>query len=363
MAGENMYERKKTKIIRIGNVAIGGGNPITIQSMNNTRTSDVEATLAQIRRLAEAGCDITRVAVPDMESAKALKRITALSPIPVVADIHYDYRLALESIRSNAAKIRINPGNIGDSDKIKAVADAARSAGIPIRVGVNSGSVNRDYLAQYGSTDGRAMTESALDAIAALETAGFYDIVVSVKSSDPLLTIKVYRQLAERTEYPLHLGVTEAGKPGEGAIRSAVGIGALLSEGIGDTIRVSLTGDPVLEADCAMSILKALKLRQSGAEIISCPTCGRTSVDLIRIAEEAAIRFRHIRTPIKIAIMGCPVNGPGEARDADIGIAGGKGEFLLFAKGKIIRKIPEETALDELEAAVNDYLDELGKEN
>ncbi|MHB8964076.1 MAG: flavodoxin-dependent (E)-4-hydroxy-3-methylbut-2-enyl-diphosphate synthase [Saccharofermentanales bacterium] len=358
-----MYERKKTKIIRIGNVTIGGNNPIAIQSMNNTLTSDVDATLAQIRRLAEAGCDITRVAIPDMESAKALKRITALSPIPVVADIHFDYRLALESIRSNAAKIRINPGNIGDKDKVKAVADAARSAGIPIRVGVNSGSVNRDYLAKYGSSDGRALTESALDAIAVLESTGFYDMVVSVKSSDPLLTIKVYRLLAERTGYPLHLGVTEAGTPAEGAVRSAVGIGALLSEGIGDTIRVSLTGDPVLEVECAMNILKALKLRQSGAEIISCPTCGRTSVNLIRIAEEAGARFKHIRTPIKIAIMGCPVNGPGEARDADIGIAGGKGEFLLFRKGKIIRKIPEETALDELEEAVNDYLNELGKEN
>lgn len=356
-----MYERKKTRIIRIGNVAIGGGLPVAIQSMNNTLTSDVEATLGQIRRLAEAGCDITRVAIPDMESAKALKRITALSPIPVVADIHFDYRLALEAIRSNAAKIRINPGNIGDKEKVKAVADAARSAGIPIRVGVNSGSVNRDYLARYGSSDGRALTESALDAIAMLEAAGFYDMVVSVKSSDPLLTIKVYRLLAERTEYPLHLGVTEAGTPVEGAVRSAVGIGSLLSEGIGDTIRVSLTGDPVLEVECAMTILKALKLRQSGAEIISCPTCGRTCVDLIRIAEEAGARFKHIKTPIRIAIMGCPVNGPGEARDADFGIAGGKGEFLLFRKGKIIGKISEENALDELEAAVNEYLHELDR--
>ncbi|MHB1452436.1 MAG: flavodoxin-dependent (E)-4-hydroxy-3-methylbut-2-enyl-diphosphate synthase [Saccharofermentanales bacterium] len=358
-----MYERKKTRIIRIGNVMIGGDHPIAIQSMNNTLTSDAEATLDQIHRLAQAGCDITRVAVPDMESAKALKIITARSPIPVVADIHYDYRLALEAIRNNAAKIRINPGNIGDKNKIKAVADAARSAGIPIRVGVNSGSVNRDYLAKYGSSDGRALTESALDAIAALEAAGFYDMVVSVKSSDPLLTIKVYRLLAERTEYPFHLGVTEAGTPGEGAIRSAVGIGTLLAEGIGDTIRVSLTGDPVLEVECAMNILKSLKLRQAGAEIISCPTCGRTSVDLIKIAEEAVARFKHIKTPIKIAIMGCPVNGPGEARDADIGIAGGKGEFLLFEKGRIIRKIPEASALDELEAAVNEYLKALGKEN
>lgn len=363
VTGGSMYERKTTKVIRIGNVSIGGTNPIAIQSMNNTLTSDVEATLDQIRRLAEAGCDITRVAVPDLESAKALKIITSRSPIPVVADIHYDYRLAIESIKSNAAKIRINPGNIGDKDKIRAVADAARSAGIPIRVGVNSGSVNRDYLAKYGSIDGRALTESALDAIAALETAGFYEMVVSVKSSDPLLTIKVYRLLAERTEYPLHLGVTEAGTPGEGVIRSAVGIGTLLAEGIGDTVRVSLTGDPVLEVECAMNILKSLKLRQSGAEIISCPTCGRTSVDLIKIAEEAVIRFKHIKTPIKIAIMGCPVNGPGEARDADIGIAGGKGEFLLFEKGRIIRKIPEAYALDELEAAVNEYLRAFGKEN
>jgi (E)-4-hydroxy-3-methylbut-2-enyl-diphosphate synthase len=327
--------------------------------MNNTLTTDVEGTLAQIRRLAEAGCDITRVAIPDMDSALALRQITAQSPIPVVADIHFDHRLALEAIRSHAAKIRINPGNIGDKEKIRAVADAARDAGIPIRVGVNSGSVNRDYLARYGSTDGRALTESAMDAIKALEDVRFDDIVVSVKSSDPLLTIKVYRLLAERTNYPLHLGVTEAGTPAEGVVRSAVGIGTLLSEGIGDTIRVSLTGDPVLEVDCAMTILKSLRLRRAGAEIISCPTCGRTSVDLIGIAEEAARRFKDIKTPIRIAIMGCPVNGPGEARDADIGIAGGKGEFLLFAKGKILRKIPEATALDELEDAVRAYIQEM----
>ncbi len=351
-----MFERRKTAVIRIGPVAIGGENPIAIQSMNNTLTTDVEGTLEQIRRMAEAGCDITRVAVPDMESAKALRQITARSPIPVVADIHFDHRLAIEAIRSNAAKIRINPGNIGDREKIRLVAREAKSAGIPIRVGVNSGSVNRDYLAKFGSTDGRAMTESALDAIESLEDVGFHDIVVSVKSSDPLLTIRVYRLLAERTEYPFHLGVTEAGDPEEGAVRSAVGIGTLLAEGIGDTIRVSLTGDPVLEVGCAVSILRALRLRRTGAEIISCPTCARTGVDLIRIAREARERFRDIRTPVRIAVMGCAVNGPGEARDADVGIAGGRGEFLLFERGRVVKKVSEKAALDELDAAVRAFV-------
>jgi len=343
-----MFERRVTREIRIGSVIIGGGNPIAIQSMNNTDTSDVKATLDQIEKLAEAGCDITRVAVPDMEAARALKEITGRSPIPVVADIHFDYKLALESIRNGAAKIRINPGNIGGKDKLKLVANEAKNAGVPIRVGVNSGSVNRDYLAEFGSVDGRALTKSAMDAVNELESVGFNDIVVSVKSSDPLLTIKVYRLLSKRIDYPLHLGVTEAGTPAEGSVRSAVGIGTLLAEGIGDTIRVSLTGDPILEADCALSILKALDLRRSGVQIISCPTCGRTSVDLIDIAEKATKELKGIKTPLKVAIMGCAVNGPGEARDADIGIAGGKGEFLLFEHGKVIKKVPESEALNEL---------------
>lgn len=346
------FSRRKTKIVNIGGVCIGGDNPIAIQSMNNTNTANVKETLEQINRLAKAGCDITRVAIPDMEAAIALKKITAESPIPVVADIHFDYKLALESIKSNAAKIRINPGNIGSNEKLKMVADAALNAGIPIRVGVNSGSVNRDYLAKYGSVDGRALTESAMDAIVLLENVGFKDIVLSVKSSDPLLTIKVYRLLADRIDYPLHLGVTEAGTVGEGEIRSAVGIGTLLAEGIGDTIRVSLTGDPVLEIKSATSILRSLNLIQKGVQIVSCPTCGRTSVDLVSLVKEAQNRFEDITVPIKIAIMGCVVNGPGEARDADAGIAGGKNEYILFVKGKIVGKVPENEALDELEKIV-----------
>ncbi len=352
-----MFERRKTREIRIGNVTIGAGNPIAIQSMNNTRTADVRATILQIERLAGSGCDITRTAIPDMEAARALKEIVSLSPIPVVADIHFDYRLAIESIRNGAAKIRINPGNIGSRDKLRLVAEEAGKAGIPIRVGVNSGSVNKEYLGKFGSSDGRALTESAMDAVAELESVGFSDIVVSVKSSDPLLTIKVYRLLADRMDYPLHLGVTEAGTPSEGAVRSSVGIGTLLAEGIGDTIRVSLTGDPVLEVECAVTLLKALGLRRSGIQFISCPTCGRTNVDLIGIAEKASAIMRDIKTPLKVAIMGCAVNGPGEAREADIGIAGGNGEYLIFSAGEVIGKVSEENALSALNRIVREMAD------
>lgn len=350
-----MY-RKITKVVKVGSVLIGGPNPIVVQSMNNTDTRDVAKTIGQIKRLAEAGCDITRVAVPDMEAARALAGICRESPIPVVADIHFDYQLALESIRNGAHKIRINPGNIGGTDKLKQIADAAKSAGIPIRVGVNSGSVQREFVDMYGGINENSMVQSALQSVRQLEECRFENIVVSIKASDPLLTIKTYRLLSEHVSYPLHVGVTEAGTFEEGVIRSSVGIGALLAEGIGDTIRVSLTEDPILEVECAISILKSLHLRSHGIEIISCPTCGRTCVDIIKIAKQAGDRFRHIKEPIRIAIMGCVVNGPGEAKEADLGIAGGKGEFILFSKGKIVRKILEDDALDELSKEIEKLL-------
>lgn len=356
-------KRNITKIVRIGSICIGGNHPVAIQSMNNTDTRDVQKTLEQIRELAKAGCDITRVAIPDREAAQALKEICRHSPIPVVADIHFDYRLALESIQNGAAKIRINPGNIGGEDRLKQVADAAKAAGIPIRVGVNSGSVHQSFIDKWGGVNENSMVESAMDSIRQLENCNFENIVVSIKASDPVLTIETYRLLSTKIDYPLHVGVTEAGTPKEGVIRSAVGIGTLLAEGIGDTIRVSLTGDPVREVECAADILKALHLRKTGVEIISCPTCGRTCVDLIRIAEEAQQRFQHISEPIRIAIMGCAVNGPGEAREADIGIAGGKGEYLLFSKGTIIKKVPEDKALDELSAEVDKLLKERADNN
>ena len=340
--------RKMTRTVYVGNVAIGGESPIVIQSMNNTDTRDVEATLAQITRLAEAGCEITRVAVLDREAALALGEITKRSPIPVVADIHFDYRLALLSIENGAAKIRINPGNLGDESRIILVADAAKARQIPIRVGVNSGSISHTILAKYGGVNRDSMTQSALQAIESLEKAHFYDMVVSIKSSDPLLTIESYRLLSEKTPYPLHVGVTEAGTVKEGIIRSAVGIGALLSEGIGDTIRVSLTSDPVDEVRAAFSILKALSLRKHGVQLISCPTCGRTQVPLITLAEQIEKEVADMPYDLKVAVMGCVVNGPGEAQESDIGIAGGVNEFILFKKGKAVRKIPADLVVQEL---------------
>lgn len=340
--------RKMTRTVHVGNVAIGGDSPIAVQSMNTTDTRDVEATVAQIIRLYDAGCEITRVAVPDREAALALGEITRRSPIPVVADIHFDYRLALLSIENGAAKIRINPGNLGDESRIIQVADAARARQIPIRVGVNSGSISHLVLAKYGGVNRDSMTHSALDAIESLEKAHFYDMVVSIKSSDPLLTIESYRLLSEKTPYPLHVGVTEAGTIKEGIIRSAVGIGALLSEGIGDTIRVSLTSDPVDEVRAAFSILKALSLRRHGVQLISCPTCGRTQVPLIELAEQIEREVADMPYDLRVAVMGCVVNGPGEAQGSDIGIAGGVNEFLLFKKGKAVRKIPADHVVQEL---------------
>ncbi|MCR5529764.1 MAG: flavodoxin-dependent (E)-4-hydroxy-3-methylbut-2-enyl-diphosphate synthase [Saccharofermentans sp.] len=336
-----------TKTVSVGPVLIGGGNPVRVQSMNNTKTGDVEATLAQIYALKEAGCDITRVAVPDMEAAQALKEITKKSPLPVVADIHFDYRLAIESAKNGAAKIRINPGNIGGPEKLKMVADICKERGLPIRVGVNSGSIDRKLVEEYGGVCAENMTKSALDAVKLLEDVDFDDIVISIKSSSPRLTIETYKELARRCDYPLHVGVTEAGTLREGMIKSAVGIGSLLSQGIGDTIRVSLTGDPIDEVYAGISILKALDLRSGGITFVSCPTCGRTEVPLIELASEIERRICNLPYDLKVAVMGCIVNGPGEAREADIGLAGGKGEFLLFKHGKTVRKLKAESAVDE----------------
>lgn len=347
-----MFERIITRPVHVGDLTIGGGAQIVIQSMNNTDTRDVQATLRQIDELAEAGCDLTRVAIPDQEAADALARIRPQSALPIVADIHFDYRLALAALAAGADKIRINPGNIGGSDKVRQVAAAARERSVPIRVGVNSGSLSREIVDRFGGVNAESMVASALESVALLEQWDFNDIVISIKASDPALTIQTYRLLAKKTQYPLHLGVTEAGTRNEGAIRSAIGIGTLLAEGIGDTLRVSLTADPVDEIAAAYSILKALGLRSHGPQLISCPTCGRTSVDLIRIAAEVEERLKSIKAPIKVAVMGCAVNGPGEARHADVGLAGGKGEFLLFSHGEIIRKVPEEQAIEALMAEI-----------
>lgn len=345
-----------SKVVRVKDLLIGGGNSVVIQSMNNTLTSDVNATLNQINELYEAGCELTRVAIPDKDHAEALKEITAKSPIPVVADIHFDYKLALLSAQNGAAKIRINPGNIGGMDNVIKVANECKSRNIPIRVGVNSGSVDRKILEKYGGkVCSDALVESALQAVKMLEDADFDDIVISIKSSSPKLTIDSYRKLSSVTDYPLHVGVTEAGTIREGIIKSAVGIGALLSEGIGDTIRVSLTGNPVEEVYAAISILKALDLRTGGVKFVSCPTCGRTRVNLIELATEIERRICNLPYDIKVAVMGCAVNGPGEARDADIGIAGGDKEFLLFEKGEIIRKIPEENVVEEFVECVKKF--------
>lgn len=336
-----------TKKVLIGNVEVGGGSSVKIQSMNNTDTRDAKATLAQIQELADNGCDITRVAIPDMEAAESLKEITSKSPIPVVADIHFDYRLALASADNGASKIRINPGNIGGPENVKLVADKCKERHIPIRVGVNSGSISREILAKYGEVNADAMTESALGAVKLLEDQDFDDIVISIKSSSPRLTIDTYRILSKSCDYPLHVGVTEAGTVREGAIKSAVGIGALLAEGIGDTIRVSLTGNPVDEVITAKQILKALDLRDGGITFISCPTCGRTQVPLIELAGQIEQKVSKLPYNLKVAVMGCVVNGPGEARECDIGIAGGKDEFVLFEKGVPVRKIPASVAVEE----------------
>lgn len=341
-------ERKKTREVKIGGLSIGGGNPICIQSMCNTDTRDIDATAAQILELEKAGCELVRVAVPDMAAAEAIGEIKKRIHIPLAADIHFDYRLALRVMELGADKVRINPGNIGDEERIRQVVAMAKAKQIPIRIGVNSGSLEKEILEKYGGVTPEALVESALKHVRILEKYAFYQIVVSIKASDVPFSIKAYRLLSEAIPYPIHVGITEAGTPYAGTIKSAVGIGAILAMGIGDTIRVSLTGDPVEEIRAAKEILKSLGLRKFGPEFISCPTCGRTQIDLITIANEVERRCREIPKDIKVAVMGCVVNGPGEARDADVGIAGGKGVGLLFRKGEIIRKVPEGELVDAL---------------
>lgn len=340
--------RNDTKTIQIGNVTIGGGNPIAIQSMCNTRTDDVSATVNQIHMLEKAGCEIIRVAVPDQKAAEAIRSIRNEISIPLVADIHFDYRLAIASIENGADKIRINPGNIGSQDNVKAVVDAAKERNIPIRVGVNSGSLEKNIIDKYGHVTAEGIVESALDKVRMIEDAGYDNIVISIKSSDVPMCIKAHQLISSRTLYPLHVGITEAGTVYNGTIKSSVGLGIILHEGIGDTIRVSLTGDPVQEVICAKRILKTLDLRKGGIEVVSCPTCGRTQIDLISLAEKVNKLVENYDSDIKVAVMGCVVNGPGEAREADLGIAGGKGEGLIFRKGVVLKKLPEDELLDAL---------------
>ena len=342
-----------TRQIRVGGVPIGGGAPVTIQSMTNTRTDDVEATLRQIRELAAAGCEIIRVAVPDMAAAKAVGKIKEQCPLPLVVDIHFDYKLALEAIAAGADKVRINPGNIGSEDRVKAVADACRQKNIPIRIGVNGGSLEKPLLAKYGGVCPEAMVESAFGHIRLLNKFDFDDICVSLKSSSVPMTMKAYQIMSQESNYPLHIGVTEAGTVRMGTLKSAVGIGGLLALGIGDTMRVSLSADPVEEVYAARDILKAAGIRKEGAELVSCPTCGRTRIDLISLAGEVEERLKTVDKPITVAVMGCVVNGPGEASAADCGIAGGVGEGLLFKKGQIIKKVPQDQLVDELFALID----------
>ena len=337
-----------TRQIHVGNVPVGGGAPVTIQSMTNTPTQNVQATVEQIRQLAAAGCEIVRVAVPDMEAARAVGAIRAQSPIPVVVDIHFDYRLALECIAQGCDAVRINPGNIGSPDKVEAVANACKAKNLPIRIGVNGGSLEKPLLEKYGGVTPEAMVESAFGHIKLLEDCGFYDICVSLKSSSVPITMRAYEIMNKESDYPLHIGVTETGTPKMGLLKSAVGIGGLLALGIGDTLRVSLSADPVEEIYAARDILKAAGIRREGPELISCPTCGRTRIDLIGLASQVEERLARVDKDITVAVMGCVVNGPGEASAADVGIAGGVGEGLLFKKGQIVKKVPQEALVDEL---------------
>ena len=337
-----------TKTVHIGNRVIGGGNPILIQSMTNTKTENVEATVAQINKLAAAGCDIIRCAVPTMEAAKALREIKKQVSIPVVADIHFDYRLAIAAIENGADKIRINPGNIGNADRVKAVIDAAKEKNIPIRVGVNSGSLEKDLVEKYHGVTAEGIVESALDKVKLIEDMGYDNLVISIKSSDVLMCVKAHELIAKQTEHPLHVGITEAGTIISGNIKSAIGLGLILNQGIGDTIRVSLTGDPLEEIKSAKLILRTLGLRKGGIEVVSCPTCGRTQIDLIGLAYQVENMVADIPLDIKVAVMGCVVNGPGEAKEADIGIAGGIGEGLIIKHGEVFKKVPEAELLDAL---------------
>jgi len=344
---ENTY-RQHTKVIHIGDHVIGGGNPILIQSMTNTRTEDVQATVAQILRLEAAGCDIIRCTVPTQEAAEAIKEIKKQIHIPLVADIHFDYKMAIAAMENGADKIRINPGNIGSIDRVKAVVDVAKTRNIPIRVGVNSGSLEKELVEKYHGVTAQGIVESALDKVKMIEDLGYDNLVISIKSSDVMMCVKAHELLVKETKYPLHVGITESGTVTSGNIKSAVGLGIILNQGIGDTIRVSLTGDPVEEIKSAKLILRTLGLRKGGIEVVSCPTCGRTRIDLIQLATQVENMVADIPLDIKVAVMGCVVNGPGEAKEADIGIAGGIGEGLLIKKGEIIKKVPEAELLNTL---------------
>ena len=351
-------QRKITRQIRIGSIAIGGGAPISVQSMTNTKTQDAEATVRQIEALASAGCDIVRLAVPDKEAAANIGAIKAQVKVPLVADIHFDYRLALVAIEQGIDALRLNPGNIGGAENVRRVAEAAKARGIPIRIGVNAGSLDKRLLEKYGGVTAEALVESALEHVRLLEEQDFYDMKISLKAHDVPLTLAAYRLMSERCDYPLHLGVTEAGTVRSGIVKSAVGIGALLAEGIGDTLRVSLTGDPVVEVRVAQEILKSLGLRDYGPTLISCPTCGRTAIDLPQIADRVEERLAGISRPIHVAVLGCVVNGPGEARSADVGIAGGKGVGLVFRKGEVVRQVKEEDLVEELFREIDSILAE-----
>lgn len=337
-----------TRAVKIGDKVIGGGNPILIQSMTNTKTQDVASTVAQIQKLTKAGCDIIRCAVPDMDAAKALSEIKRQIQIPLVADIHFDYKLAIAAMEHGADKIRINPGNIGSSEKLRAVVDAAKERGIPIRVGVNSGSLEKPIVEKYGGVTAEGLVESALDKVHMIEDMGYDNLVISIKSSNVNMCVEAHEQISTQTDYPLHVGITEAGTLLSGNIKSAIGLGIILHQGIGDTIRVSLTGDPLEEIKSAKLILRTLGLREGGVEVVSCPTCGRTQIDLIGLANQVEDMVAGIPKNIKVAVMGCVVNGPGEAKEADLGIAGGNGEGLLLKRGEIIRKVPEDELLDAL---------------
>lgn len=351
-------ERRKSRTIAIGQVTIGGENPVAVQSMTNTKTENIPATVDQIHRLTDRGCEIIRCAVPTLEAAQALKEIRKQIAIPLVADIHFDYRLALAALESGVGALRLNPGNIGGRDRVEKVVEAARQRQVPIRIGVNAGSLPKDLLEKYGHPTAEALVEAAWRHIHILEEMDYNNIVISLKAHDVPLTLAAYRLMARECDYPLHVGITEAGTIRGGLIKSAVGIGTLLAEGIGDTIRVSLTGDPLAEIDAGFEILKSLGLRQHGPTLVSCPTCGRTCWSLEKVAKEVEARLAEIPEPITVAVMGCVVNGPGEAREADVGIAGGKGEGLLFRKGQILRKVPEARLVEELFEEIQKITDE-----
>ena len=347
--------REHTRVIQIGDRVIGGGNPILIQSMTNTRTEDVKATVEQIHKLEKAGCEIIRCTVPTMEAAQAIKEIKKQISIPLVADIHFDYKMAIAAIENGADKIRINPGNIGGKDKVAAVVGAAKERNIPIRVGVNSGSLEKELVEKYHGVTAQGIVESALDKVHMIEELGYENLVISIKSSDVMMCVKAHEVLAQQTDYPLHVGITESGTIISGNIKSSIGLALILNQGIGDTIRVSLTGDPVEEIKSARIILRTLGLRKGGIEVVSCPTCGRTKIDLIGLANQVENMVAEFPLDIKVAVMGCAVNGPGEAKEADIGIAGGIGEGLLIKKGEIIRKIPEDQLLTELRRELENW--------